>query len=86
MPPQQRMVTTAEGPKEATPVEVEEARESFNSYRLADGNTIKLKTVVLDVVKLVGQQDEQGNPVYLVQHKVLMTVVPGSSASSGERT
>ena len=76
MAPPKRMVSTPDGPREAVSVEVEQASEVFNTYRLADGNTIRLKTVVLDVVKIVDVKDDLGNPVYQVQHRVLMTVKP----------
>ncbi|NUN48469.1 MAG: hypothetical protein HUU15_06535 [Candidatus Brocadiae bacterium] len=62
--------------KEVVSVAVLASKEGFNVYDLADGHTIKMKTVVLDVVRVEGVKDELGNPVYHVQHRVLMTAAP----------
>ena len=76
MSAQKRMVLTPDGPKEGVQVSVEESHEELNTYRLSDGNTIRLKTVVLDVVQIDNMKDELGNPVYHIQYRVVMTVFP----------
>jgi len=39
--------------------------ESFNIYQLADGTILKLKTVLLEVVRLNGEYGPTGEPVYV---------------------
>lgn len=42
-------------------------REEWNEYALRDGSTIKVKTVLTSVVRLNGEHDPQGDPVYLLR-------------------
>lgn len=64
-------------PVEAAPVQVVSSQETFNTYLLEDGTTIKLKAVMLGVMKLEGPVDNEGNPVYLTRSQnVLDITVP----------
>ena len=49
-------------------------REEWNEYDLEDGTTIRLKAVVTDVVRLNGEYDQEGNPVYVVKSGNMMVV------------
>jgi len=49
-------------------------KEDFNEYQLEDGSVIKIKTVVTRILKITGEQDQDGNQVYQVQSSPVMRV------------
>ena len=55
------------GEVDGAEVEFETEREGFNTYLLEDGTKLKFKGVVTRVVRLVGQFNADGSPLYLVQ-------------------
>jgi hypothetical protein len=57
-PYQDRMV-------EGVEVEFESKGEQWNYYTLGDGSKLKLKTVMMEVYRLVDEFDTNGNPVYV---------------------
>ena len=52
---------------EATPVEVNQSGERWNEYFLEDGTVLKMKLVLKKVLRVDGEYDEEGNPVYVMQ-------------------
>lgn len=42
-------------------------KEDWNEYDLEDGTTLKMKAVVSDIVRVDGQFDPEGNPLYLIK-------------------
>lgn len=48
--------------------------EHFNEYLLDDQTVLKLKPVVTEIVRLEGQYDAMGNPVYFVQSTNVVAV------------
>jgi hypothetical protein len=57
-------------------VEFETEREAFNSYLLQDGTTLKLKSVVIEIVRL-DQFNRAGDPVYVIRSQnIVAAVVP----------
>jgi len=57
-------------------IEFESERESWNTYILADGTTLKLKAIVSSVVRL-DEHLPNGDPLYLVNaSNVVATDVP----------
>ncbi len=63
MPKQNYRVGDREIPGEEVEFEVE--REGFNTYILADGSKLKMKTVVNKIVRLDAWKPD-GEPVYLI--------------------
>lgn len=61
-------------PQDAELVEVEDAREQWSEYKLADGSTIRLKQIVTEVWRLDGQWDAEGNPQYYVKSAGVLAV------------
>jgi hypothetical protein len=61
--------------KEAELIDVEEAREHWNEYRLADGSTLRVKQVLTEVWRVEGEFDPDRNPLYVVRSAGIMTVV-----------
>jgi hypothetical protein len=47
-----------------TEIEVVDAKERWSEYRLADGTTMRIKSVVIAVFRADGQQTQDGEPVY----------------------
>jgi hypothetical protein len=53
------------GPSE--PVDIVSSKDGWSEYTLADGTVIRAKGVVLDVKKMIGQFNAEGDPVYVLQ-------------------
>lgn len=49
------------------PVPVVSAQEYWNQYVLEDGSSIKMKSVVSEVLRLEGARDGDGNLVYMLK-------------------
>jgi len=49
-------------------------KEDWNEYDLEDGTTLKMKAVVSDIVRVDGQFDPEGNPLYLVKSGNMVVV------------
>lgn len=62
-----KRVNTPGGPVEATELGFRSMGENWNEYLIDDGSVIRLKLVVTEVVRVDGQFDPEGNPVYLVK-------------------
>ena len=48
--------------------------ECWSEYILDDGSTLKVKTVLTDVYKIIGEFDFAGNPVYISQTNNVVSV------------
>jgi hypothetical protein len=53
------------GPTE--PVDIVSSKEGWSEYTLEDGSVIRAKGVLLDVKKMVGQYNQDGEPIYVLQ-------------------
>ena len=51
----------------ATPIDVNQSSELWNHYLLEDGTTLKMKLVLTKVLRVDGEFDPEGNPVYVMQ-------------------
>ena len=51
---------------DAEQININQTSEYWNQYFLEDGTVLKMKLVATKVVRLVGQYDQSGNPVYFV--------------------
>lgn len=60
--------------KDAELIEVQQSSEQWNQYLLADGSVVKLKVVVTEVWRIDNEYDNDGNPVYLVRSRNVVTV------------
>jgi hypothetical protein len=59
---------------EATPIDVVTDREFWNEYQLHDGSLIKVKLIVTEILRVVGEYDPEGNPVYIMKSGNVLTV------------
>ncbi len=48
--------------------------EHWNEYLVDDGTVVRLKPVAVQIVRVEGEYDQHGNPVYLVQTTNVMFV------------
>ena len=63
---------------QGTEVGFDTIREEWNEYALRDGTSIKVKTVLTNVVRLNGEHDPQGDPVYVIRsnNQVVCVEIP----------
>ncbi len=59
---------------EAVEMEVADVTERWNTISLANGETIRLKAVVMQVFAVPGAKDPQGNQQYIVNSVNVMVV------------
>ena len=59
---------------EADEVDFQTRKEEWNEYQLMDGSIIKMKSVVAGIVKVKGEFDVEGNPVYVIRSQNVSSV------------
>ena len=52
---------------EATPIEVNQSTELWNTYMLDDGSMLRLKVIVTNVNRIDNMYDAEGSPVYAIK-------------------
>jgi hypothetical protein len=57
---------------EGTQVDVTESSEKWTEVKLSDGTTIRTKPVILSVIRIDGQYDPEGNPMYQLKANQVM--------------
>ncbi len=61
----------------AEPIDFEPEREGWNTYILHDGTTLKLRTVVAEVLRVEGAWAPNGDPLYIITSQaVVNTTAP----------
>lgn len=68
-----------------TEIEVIDAKERWSEYRLADGTTMRIKSVVIAVFREDGHQTQDGEPVYNMK-STLITDIRAPAASPRSET
>jgi len=67
-----------------TLVDFETLREEYNSYKLADGSIIRMKTVVTNIIR-TEEFAPTGEPIYVVNSQnVLVADVPDELKKTGQ--
>ena len=61
-----KIVDFGQGPKEVTEVGFRTGAEHWNEYLIDDGTVVRIKLVATEVLRVDGEYDPQGNPVYIV--------------------
>jgi len=56
-------------------VDFENEKEHWNVYKLADGSTLKVKLILVNVVRSRDQYDSLGNPIYGVTSQNIIKVL-----------
>ena len=64
-------------------IDFETVREEYNIYRVGDGSTIKMKTVVTSIIR-TSEFNPQGEPIYLINSQnVVVADVPDHLMKGG---
>jgi len=58
--------------------------EHWNEYVLQDGSVLRLKSVVTDILKVDGEFDNEGNPIYMLKSTNIVSVSPSERAKKSE--
>jgi hypothetical protein len=61
--------------KEGVDVPIQESTERWSELLLDDGTTIRVKQVVGQVLRVDGEWDEEGNPLYVVKSNPQVALV-----------
>ena len=74
----EREVTYQGRKVKGTEVQFDTVREEWNIYELNDGSTLKIKTVLSGVLRIDGEYNSDGDPVYVTKtaNHVVSSVVP----------
>ncbi len=56
-------------------VDFDVLKEDWNSYKLKDGTTLKVKLVLAGVVRIPNKYDPLGNPVYMIKSTNVVRVM-----------
>jgi len=59
---------------EGTEVPLIESVERWTELRLEDGSVLRVKPIITTVIRIDGQYDPQGNPMYAIQGGQAMTI------------
>lgn len=59
---------------EGTIVPFQSGGEHWNEYLVEDGSVLRVKLVGTEVIRLDGQYDQEGNPVYILNSTNVMVV------------
>ncbi len=59
---------------DAVDVDFQIRKEDWNEYLLMDGSIVKMKLVVSGILRVQGEYDNEGNPVYIVRSQNVMAV------------
>jgi hypothetical protein len=62
-------------PGEGTEVQVEESSERWSEFTLEDGTIVRAKVTVTSAVRVDGQFDPLGNPLYVTNLTPVLTIV-----------
>lgn len=54
-------------------VDFDVEKEAWNVYSLQDGTKLKMKSVVAQVIRLEGEYNPQGDPVYVVNSQNIVS-------------
>lgn len=60
--------------KEAELMEIRQSNEHWNDYLLSDGTALKMKLVITEVWRIIGEYDDQGNPIYYARSTNILNV------------
>jgi hypothetical protein len=65
--------------RDAVSVEAVSTKEPWTEYELEDGSTLKIRTVLLDCLRVENEYDAEGNPVYMIRANGVMNVIAPDS-------
>jgi hypothetical protein len=57
--------------------------EEWNDYTVEDGTSIRMKAVVSEILRLSGEFDAEGNPIYLVKSTNVLVIKAPDNLKKG---
>jgi mRNA-degrading endonuclease YafQ of YafQ-DinJ toxin-antitoxin module len=70
------------GPTE--PVDIVSSKDGWSEFTLTDGTVVRAKAALLDVKKMVGQYNADGEPIYVLQMTMVnQTRIPDGLKKKG---
>lgn len=60
--------------KEGVDVAIDESNERWSEVKLKDGVILRIKFSIIQIIKVEGEFDKEGSPVYAVKGAPLITV------------
>ena len=76
----------ADPPQSISEIEVLEATERWSEYRLADGTTLRVKSVVIAVFREDGRHTPDGEPVYNMKSALITDVRAPTALTNAAET
>lgn len=55
-------------------IPIKSSGELWNEYLLEDGTVIRLKVIMTDIIKVEGEFDAEGTPVYVMKSTMITSV------------
>jgi hypothetical protein len=75
MAPRKRKISLPDGRTvEGTLVPINASTEHWNEYFLEDGSVLRVKAVVTEAVRIEGEWDAYGNPIYFTASTNILAV------------
>ena len=63
--------------KDCILVDTVEAKEPWSEYHLSDGSIIKMRSILVEIWRVKGEFDNEGNPVYVLKAGDVLNITPG---------
>src|SRR2546426_10544890 len=57
---------------EAEQIDFESKAEPWSTYELSDGTTLKVRVILTGVLRIEGEYDQSGNPIYVVSSQTVI--------------
>src|SRR6266571_3981535 len=57
---------------EAEQIDFEAKAEPWSTYELTDGTTLKVRVILTGVLRIEGEYDQSGNPIYVVSSQTVI--------------
>ncbi len=57
---------------EGEQIDFESKAEPWSAYELADGTTLKVRVILTGVLRIEGEYDQSGNPIYVVSSQTVV--------------
>jgi hypothetical protein len=64
---------------QATPLEFRPVSEPWAEYMVEDGSKIRVRTIAAEILRIDGETDADGNPLYIVRSGNVMSVAAPDS-------
>ena len=78
------MMTILGKEMEVADVPIAEMRETFNEYSLEDGSILRVRNVATSILRLEGQFNPDGTPIYLILTTPAVTVTTSKLRSENK--